>query len=202
MPTTNDVYDSLNPFKSSASIRGWLALTYSEGCAPSKGDPNRRFRTLLCPRRTQRGSICLRTVKIRIPFQTRCVCERHSKDGSRRLNWVGQQLNAGDILDDLSCISGSAVLEDCQQEVAKAVHEKNGQNYLDLSYIKSSYPILVSTMQEATSEQTPPPAFRLPPRDIEVQLTPQDNRITGNGTFTSRRPGNRWRLQRYYDSLR
>ncbi|ETS83164.1 hypothetical protein PFICI_05040 [Pestalotiopsis fici W106-1] len=41
------------------------------------------------------------------------------------------------------------VLEDCRQEVSQAVHEKDGESYLDLAYIKSSCPILASTMQEA-----------------------------------------------------
>lgn len=45
--------------------------------------------------------------------------------------------------------SKPTVLEDCRREVTQAVHEKDGQNYLDLAHIKSSCPILVSTMQEA-----------------------------------------------------
>lgn len=45
--------------------------------------------------------------------------------------------------------SDQIVLEDCRRELAKAVQEKDGENYLDIAYIKSSCPILVSTMQEA-----------------------------------------------------
>ncbi|KAI1121346.1 cytochrome P450 oxidoreductase [Nemania abortiva] len=45
--------------------------------------------------------------------------------------------------------SDPIVLGDCRREVEKAVHEKDGQKYLDLSYVKSSCPILISTMQEA-----------------------------------------------------
>ncbi|XXH01839.1 hypothetical protein Hte_008201 [Hypoxylon texense] len=41
------------------------------------------------------------------------------------------------------------VLEDCRREAAQAVQEKDGENYLDLAYIKSQCPILLSTMQEA-----------------------------------------------------
>lgn len=46
-------------------------------------------------------------------------------------------------------LSDPVVLEDCRQELAKAVQEKDGENYLDIAYIKSSCPILLSTMQEA-----------------------------------------------------
>lgn len=45
--------------------------------------------------------------------------------------------------------SDPAVLEDCRSELSKAVTEKNGENWLDLACIKSSCPILVSTMQES-----------------------------------------------------
>ncbi|KAI0521605.1 cytochrome P450 oxidoreductase [Xylaria bambusicola] len=45
--------------------------------------------------------------------------------------------------------SDPIVLGDCRREVEKAVHENNGEKCLDLSYVKSSCPILVSTMQEA-----------------------------------------------------
>lgn len=45
--------------------------------------------------------------------------------------------------------SDPVVLEDCRREVVKAIHEKDGEVYLDLAYVKSSCPILVSTMQEA-----------------------------------------------------
>lgn len=45
--------------------------------------------------------------------------------------------------------SDPAVLEDCRREAAQAVQEKDGENYLDLAYIKSQCPILLSTMQEA-----------------------------------------------------
>ncbi|KAI1373947.1 cytochrome P450 oxidoreductase [Hypoxylon crocopeplum] len=43
----------------------------------------------------------------------------------------------------------STVLGDCRREVAQAVQEKDGENYLDIAYIKSQCPILLSTMQEA-----------------------------------------------------
>ncbi|KAI0383364.1 cytochrome P450 [Hypomontagnella monticulosa] len=46
-------------------------------------------------------------------------------------------------------LSNQVVLEDCRREVAKAVHEEDGENYLDLTYIKTSCPRLVSTMREA-----------------------------------------------------
>lgn len=45
--------------------------------------------------------------------------------------------------------SDPVALEDCRREVSKAVHEQDGQFYLDLAKIKSCCPILVSTMQEA-----------------------------------------------------
>ncbi|KAK5626736.1 hypothetical protein RRF57_002451 [Xylaria bambusicola] len=45
--------------------------------------------------------------------------------------------------------SDSIALWDCRREVKKAVHENNGEKCLDLLYVKSSCPILVSTMQEA-----------------------------------------------------
>lgn len=46
-------------------------------------------------------------------------------------------------------LSDPVALKDCRQEVSKAVSEKDGEIYLDLAYIKSSCPILASTMQEA-----------------------------------------------------
>lgn len=46
-------------------------------------------------------------------------------------------------------LSDPVALEDCRQEVSKALSEKNGEIYLDLAFIKSSCPILTSTMQEA-----------------------------------------------------
>jgi hypothetical protein len=46
-------------------------------------------------------------------------------------------------------LSDPVALEDCRQEVSKAVTEKDGEIYLDLAYIKNSCPILASTMQEA-----------------------------------------------------
>lgn len=46
-------------------------------------------------------------------------------------------------------LSDPIALEDCRQEVSKAVTEKNDEVYLDLAYIKSSCPILASTMQES-----------------------------------------------------
>lgn len=45
--------------------------------------------------------------------------------------------------------SDPAVLEDCREEVKKAIRERGGESYFDLAYIKSSCPLLVSTMQEA-----------------------------------------------------
>lgn len=45
--------------------------------------------------------------------------------------------------------SDPVALNDCREEVSKAVSEKNGEIHLDLAYIKSSCPILASTMQEA-----------------------------------------------------
>ncbi|KAI1408107.1 cytochrome P450 [Hypoxylon sp. FL1857] len=45
--------------------------------------------------------------------------------------------------------SDLVVLEDCRQEVTQAVHEKDGEFYLDLAHIKNQCPILLSTMQEA-----------------------------------------------------
>ncbi|KAK7992451.1 cytochrome P450 [Apiospora saccharicola] len=45
--------------------------------------------------------------------------------------------------------SNPTVLEDCREEVKKAIREKDGESYLDLAYIKSSCPLLVSTMQES-----------------------------------------------------
>jgi hypothetical protein len=45
--------------------------------------------------------------------------------------------------------SDPVALGDCRQEVSKAVTEKDGEVYLDLAYIKSSCPILASTMQES-----------------------------------------------------
>lgn len=46
-------------------------------------------------------------------------------------------------------LSDPIALRECRQEVSKAVTEKDGEVYLDLAYIKSSCPILASTMQEA-----------------------------------------------------
>ncbi|KAK7932171.1 cytochrome P450 [Apiospora marii] len=44
--------------------------------------------------------------------------------------------------------SDPVVLEDCREEVNRAVRERDGESYLDLAHIKSSCPVLVSTMQE------------------------------------------------------
>lgn len=46
-------------------------------------------------------------------------------------------------------LSDPVALADCRRELAGAVHEKNGEIHLDLAHIKSSCPILTSTMQEA-----------------------------------------------------
>lgn len=44
--------------------------------------------------------------------------------------------------------SDPVVLDDCREEVKRAVRERDGESYLDLAYIKSSCPVLVSTMQK------------------------------------------------------
>lgn len=45
-------------------------------------------------------------------------------------------------------LSEPVALKDCREEMSKAVSE-NGDTHLDLAYIKTSCPILASTMQEA-----------------------------------------------------
>lgn len=46
-------------------------------------------------------------------------------------------------------VSDPAVLGDCRRELAGAIHEDDDGMHMDLAYIKSSCPILASTMQEA-----------------------------------------------------
>ncbi|KAI0141571.1 cytochrome P450 oxidoreductase [Xylariaceae sp. FL1272] len=41
------------------------------------------------------------------------------------------------------------LLQKCRAEVQAAVHKKDGQSYVDISYIKASCPLIVATMQEA-----------------------------------------------------
>ncbi|KAI1170183.1 cytochrome P450 oxidoreductase [Nemania sp. FL0916] len=44
--------------------------------------------------------------------------------------------------------SDPGLLQKCRAEVQGAVHEKDGQSYVDISYIKASCPLIVATMQE------------------------------------------------------
>ncbi|KAI1842896.1 hypothetical protein JX266_010914 [Neoarthrinium moseri] len=66
--------------------------------------------------------------------------------------------------------SDPAVLEDCHEEVKKAVRERGGENYLDLAYVKSCCPLLVSTMQEA---------FRVHSIGMSVRAVVEDHLLGG-----------------------
>ncbi|KAI1859319.1 uncharacterized protein JN550_012128 [Neoarthrinium moseri] len=67
-------------------------------------------------------------------------------------------------------VADPAVLADCRRELHGAVSEKDGQAYLDLTYVKNSCPIMVSAMQEA---------MRFHSIDLAMRAVVEDHMLDG-----------------------
>lgn len=67
-------------------------------------------------------------------------------------------------------LSDPVALEDCRREVSQALSEKDGEIYLDLAFVKTSCPILVSTMQET---------FRFHTIGISARAVVEDHMLGG-----------------------
>ncbi|ETS86313.1 hypothetical protein PFICI_00141 [Pestalotiopsis fici W106-1] len=67
-------------------------------------------------------------------------------------------------------VSDPVVLADCRRELHGAVSEKDGQAHLDLTYVKNSCPIMVSTMQEA---------MRFHSIDLAMRAVVEDHMLDG-----------------------
>ncbi|KAK7959361.1 cytochrome P450 [Apiospora aurea] len=142
MATTTGVYGPQNPFKNPAVRAAYYKLeggflTLVTGFLPS----------LLAKE-------ALKARRVITEAFLKYYAENGLADGASvyartRHHYPISKHDALDILDIISYFSDPVVLKDCREEVKKAIREREGGTYLDLTTIKSSCPLLVSTMKEA-----------------------------------------------------
>ncbi|KAK7736944.1 hypothetical protein SLS53_006699 [Cytospora paraplurivora] len=163
LATTNAVYGPRNPFNNAAVqrfyynyeaglitlITGFLPSVFARASLKARDVLVKAFLKYFSDSGLEEGSSVYAKNRYEYPSKLGVPIEDVARlEAGGSLGLIGNSMPAT-FWTLYHAFSDPAILEDCRREVSQAVHEKDGENHLDLSYVKSSCPILVSTMQEA-----------------------------------------------------